>query len=61
MTSNPGKQTIVIHILPNISRSKSNQIKEFGQLIDNNRELFLLKNDTKSVEEKLLPNPFLKN
>ena len=25
MTSQPGKQTIAIHILPNISRSKDNQ------------------------------------
>ena len=33
MTWQPGKQTIVIHILPNISRSKSNQTMKFGQLI----------------------------
>ena len=61
MTSQNGKQTIVIQVLPNISRSKRNQRMKFGQLIDYNRELFLLKNDTKNVVEKLVPNPFLKN
>ena len=40
MMSQPGKQTITIHILPNISESKSNQIMKFGQFIDN---IFLLK------------------
>ena len=34
MTSHPGKQTIVIHVLPNISRSKSNQTMKFAQIID---------------------------
>ena len=36
MTSQPGKQTIVIHILPNILRSKNNQTMKFSQLIDYN-------------------------
>ena len=31
MTSQPGKQTIEIHILPNISRSKGS-LKKFGEL-----------------------------
>ena len=30
MTSQPGKQTIAIQILPNISRSKGNQTIKFG-------------------------------
>ena len=30
--SQPGYQTIEIHILPNISRSKSNQTVKFSQL-----------------------------
>ena len=34
MTLQPGKQTITIHILPNISRSKCNQRIKFGQLIE---------------------------
>ena len=31
--SQPGQQTIAIHILPNISRSEGNQAMKFGQLI----------------------------
>ena len=30
MTPQPGKQTFVIHILSNISKSKGNQTMEFG-------------------------------
>ena len=48
MTSQPGWQTIVIHILPNISRSKGNQTMKFGQLIEcNMRNIFLEKSYTK--------------
>ena len=32
MTSQTGQQIITIHMLPNISRSKDNQAKKFGQL-----------------------------
>ena len=35
MTSEPGLQTTVIHILPNISQSKGNQTRKFCQLIEN--------------------------
>ena len=31
MTSQPGKQTMVIHVLPNILRNKDNQAIKFGQ------------------------------
>ena len=37
MTSQPGKQTTAIFILPNISRSKSNQTMKSGQLIECNQ------------------------
>ena len=44
MTSEPGKQTIAIHVLPNISRIEGNQTMEFGQLIEcNMRNIFLEK------------------
>ena len=33
MTSQRGSQTVAIHILPNISRSKGNQTIKYGQLI----------------------------
>ena len=44
MTSQPGLQTIAIHILPNISQSKGNQTMKFGQLIEYNKRNFFLKN-----------------
>ena len=40
VTSQTGKQTIAIHILSNISRSKSNQTMKFGQLIEYNMKHF---------------------
>ena len=44
MTSQPGLQTIAIHILPNISQSKGNQAMKFGQYIQHNkRNTFLQK------------------
>ena len=44
MTSQPGSQTIVTHILPKISRSKGNQTTKFGQLIHYSyRNIFLEK------------------
>ena len=44
MTSQPGKQTIAVHILTNISRNKGNQAMKFGQFIaDNMRNIFLEK------------------
>ena len=38
MTSQPGLQTIAIHILLNISQSKGNQKMKFGQLIEYNKK-----------------------
>ena len=62
MTSKPGSQTIAIHALPNISKSKDNQTMKFGQLIEcNMRNNFFKKSYTKDVVEKLFPNPFLKS
>ena len=49
MTSQSWKQTIAIHILPNISRSKGNQTMIFAQLIEYNmRNIFLKKSYTKN-------------
>ena len=36
VTSEPRKQTVAIHILPNISRSKENKTMKFGQLMEHN-------------------------
>ena len=36
MTSSTDKKTTIIHILPNISGSKDDQILKFGELIEYN-------------------------
>ena len=61
MTSQPGKQTIVIHILTNIARTKGNQTMKFAQLTEYNiRNIFLEKSYTKWGGETI-PRPFSKN
>ena len=60
MTSQPGKQIIVIHILPNISRSIDNHTLKFGPLIEYNmKNIFLEKLYTKCGGETI-PTPFSK-
>ena len=55
MTSQLGKQTIVRHILPNISKNESNQTMKFGQLIEYNMRItFLEKLYTKCGGETIL-------
>ena len=58
--SHPGQQTIAIHILFNISRSKGNQPMKFGQLIEYNT-IILLRNHTKKLMEIFFPDHYLKN
>ena len=58
MTSQPGKQTIAIHMFPNISRSKGNQTMRFGQLIEFNVRKIFLKNHAQNMMEKLALDPF---
>ena len=56
--SQPGQQTIAIHILPNILRSKGNQAIKFGQLIDYDmRNIFPEKSYTR-CDEETSPRPF---
>ena len=44
LTSQPGLQTVAIHILPNISQSKGDMTMKFGQLMEyNKRKIFLQK------------------
>ena len=58
MTSQPGKKIIAIHILPNFSGRKDNQIRKFGQLIEYNmRNIFLEKSSTKCGGDTIL-RPF---
>ena len=57
MTLRPAKQTIAIHILPNISRSKGNQTMKIEYKMCN---LFVEKSYTKFGRE-IFPDLFLKN
>ena len=59
MATQPGYQTIAIHILPNISRSKGSQAMKFGHVIEYNmRNIFVEK--SQNVLEKLFADPYLK-
>ena len=46
-----GKQIITIHLLPNTSRSKGNQIMKFDQLIEYNMRIYILKNHAQNLVE----------
>ena len=47
MTSQPGEQTIAIHLSTSISKSKGSQAIKFGQLTeDNMKNIFLEKSYT---------------
>ena len=46
MTSQPGKLTVAIQILQNISKSKGNLTIKFDQLIEYNMTKFFFKNRT---------------
>ena len=60
MTSQPDKQTILIHIFPNISRRKCNQTMKLGQLIKYNmRNTFVEKSYTK-YDRETISRPFSK-
>ena len=56
----PGKQAIEMHVLPNISRSKGNQTVKRGSLIEYNmRNIFLEKSYT-HCGGVTIPRPFSK-
>ena len=56
--SQPGKQIIAIHILPNISRSKGYQKIKFGYLIEHNIINICFEKSFTNMVEKLLPDLF---
>ena len=58
MTSQPCEQTIVIHILPKISRSKGNWTMEFGQLIECNMKKIFLEKSYANCGGETSPRPF---
>ena len=55
MASQSGQQTIAIHILSNISRSKGNQTMKSGQVIEENKADFF-KNHRENEPGKLVPD-----
>ena len=57
MTSEPGYQTIAIHILANISRSKGNQTMKFGQLIEYNMKTIFLEKSFSKCGGETIPRP----
>ena len=58
MTSQPGKQTVAIHLFLDISISKGTQKMKHGQSIEYNmRNIFLKKSRTKCGRE-ISPRPF---
>ena len=59
MTSQPGLQTIAIHVLPKISQSKGNQTMKFGQLIEYNKRNIFFKNYAENEASRLVPDLFL--
>ena len=61
MTPQPGQQTIVINILPNISRSKGNQKMKFAQLIEYNMRNILLQKSYTKCGGETSPRPFSGN
>ena len=64
MTSQPGLQTIAIHILPNILQSIGNQTMKFGQLIEHNKINIFLQNLCRKWGKETYSRPlfiFLKN
>ena len=60
MTSQPGQETIAIHIFTNISRSKGNQALKFGQLIVYNMRNILLEKSYAKCDRETISRPFSK-
>ena len=58
MTSQPGEQTTVTHILPNISRSKGNQTMKFGQLIECNTKIIFIEKSFAKCDAETSPRTF---
>ena len=60
MTSQIGKQTIAIHILTNISRSKGNQAMKFSQLVEYNMRNIFLEKPSKKWDGEANPRRYSK-
>ena len=60
MTSQPGWQTITMHVVPNIPRNKSNQTVGIGQLIEYNMRNISVEKFYAKCGEETIPIPFSK-
>ena len=60
MLSQPGKQTVTIHIFPNVSRSKGNQTMKSGQLIEYNTTNFSVEKSYAKCGGVTILRPFSK-
>ena len=58
MTSQPWKQTIATHLLPNTSRSKGNQTMRLAQLIRHNIRNIFLENSYRKCGRETIPRRF---
>ena len=58
LISKPGYETIVIHKLLNISRSKDNQTMKFGHLIECNMRNILVEKSYTKCDGETSPRPF---
>ena len=58
MASQPGQQTIAIHILLNISGIKGNQTMKFGELIEHPISIFFFKNYAENEAGRVVPDRF---
>ena len=61
ITSQSGKQTIAIHILSNMARSKNNQAIKFGQLIECNMRIIFVEKSFRKCTEGTIPLSLSKN
>ena len=59
MTLKPGEQTIAIHILSNMPRSKGKHTMEFGRLIKYMRKIFFFKKHAQNETRRIAQDLFL--
>ena len=56
MTPHPGKQTVTLPILLNLSQSKGNQTLKFGQVMEYNQKIFFFWKIMQKMRLRLVPD-----
>ena len=56
MTPHPGKQTVTLPILLNLSQSKGNQTLKFGQVMEYNQKFFFFWKIMQKMRLRLVPD-----